>query len=55
MTEKSFKTMVKDKTSKAASKYLEGEKLKQTKIAFIKNQKSKIILLMEIAIKKWQK
>ena len=42
MTEKSFKTMVKDKTSKAAFKYLEGEKLKQTKIAFMQYKKLEI-------------
>ena len=37
-----LKNLVKDKTEKAAFKYLEEEKLKQTKIAKIKHDKSKI-------------
>ena len=42
MPERMFKNLVKDKTEKAAFKYLEEEKLKQTKIAKIKHDKSKI-------------
>ena len=42
MPEKIFKDMVKDKTLKAALKYLEGEKQKQSKIATMKHKKLEI-------------
>ena len=42
MPERMFKNLVKDKTEKAAFKYLEGEKQKQTKIAKIEHVKLQI-------------
>ena len=38
MPKRMFKNLVKDKTEKAAFKYLEGEKQKQTKIAKIEHE-----------------
>ena len=42
MSEKSFKSLVKDKTEKAAFKYLHEEKQKQTKISSLQYQKLEI-------------
>ena len=42
MTERRFKNLVKDKTEKAAFRYLEKEKLKQTKITTMQHKKLEI-------------
>ena len=55
MSEKSFKKLVKNKTEKAAFKYTQDEKQKQTKIALSETGNPRIFHKRQLQQKKWKK